>query len=405
MGIWQRALNALGIVPAAGLRQSALGRPAFAGESGSGISITPDNAMRVSAFYGCARTLSSSVSVLPLALYQRGEGETRRTAADHPLFKVLHDSPNANQTPLDFFENMMLHLLLAGDHLSIIHRRASDGALIALEPMAPQTIIRRTAAGAREYELNGEVFAEERVFHVMGFGGGPVRGLSIMGQAREALGLSIGADRSAGALYRNGLRPSGTFELPEFMKDAAQAEAVRSRLNEEYAGSANAGKAMILEGGMKFNPISLNAEDAQLLETRKFTVEEICRFFGVPPFMIGHTENSTSWGTGIEQQLLGFQKFTLTPWLRRIEQSVNKQLLRPEERASYFAEFNLEGLLRGDSKGRAEFYRTMTQMGAMTVNEVRSKENLPPIEGGDVARVQAQNVPLASAPVATEISQ
>ena len=139
-------------------------------------------------------------------------------------------------------------------------------------------------------------------------------------------------------------------------------------------------------------------EDAQMLESRGFSVEEICRFFGVPPFMIGHTEKSTSWGTGLEQQTLGFQKFTLRRRLKRIEQALEKQLLRAEDRAAGLTiEFNLEGLLRGDSAGRAAFYQTMTQIGAMTINEVRALENLEKVEGGDVPRMQIQNVPITEA--------
>lgn len=135
-----------------------------------------------------------------------------------------------------------------------------------------------------------------------------------------------------------------------------------------------------------------------MLESRAFSVEEVCRLFGVPPHMIGHTEKSTSWGTGLEQQTLGFQKFTLRKRLKRIEQALMKQLLTPADRAAGITiEFNLEGLLRGDSAGRAAFYKDMTAMGAMTINEVRGLENLPPVEGGDVPRMQSQNIPISMA--------
>ncbi|RYG75568.1 MAG: phage portal protein, partial [Alphaproteobacteria bacterium] len=169
-------------------------------------------------------------------------------------------------------------------------------------------------------------------------------------------------------------------------------------LQEKFVGAMNDGRPMLLDNGMKWDQLTINPEDAQMLETRRFSVEEIARVFGVPPHMIGHTENSTSWGTGLEQQTLGFVKFTLRRRLERIEQSLEKQLLTAQDRAAGVTiEFNLEGLLRGDSANRATFYREMTQIGVMTINEVRALENLPPVEGGDVPRMQMQNVPITEA--------
>jgi HK97 family phage portal protein len=159
-------------------------------------------------------------------------------------------------------------------------------------------------------------------------------------------------------------------------------------LQQKYSGAMNAGVPMLLDNGLKWQSISINPEDAQMLESRAFSVEEICRFFGVPPHMVGHTEKVTSWGTGLEQQTLGFQKFTLRRRLKRIEQALEKQLLTARDRSEGVKiEFNLEGLLRGDSKSRAEFYRAAlgdTQKpGWMVRNEVRRLENLEPVEGWD----------------------
>src|SRR5690606_14325175 len=151
---------------------------------------------------------------------------------------------------------------------------------------------------------------------------------------------------------------------------------------------------MVLEKGAGFQQLSMNPQDAELLSTRSFNVEEICRWFRVPPFMVGHSEKSTSWGTGIESQMIGFVTFVLRPWCVRIEQSVRKSLLTPAERIRYTPEFALEGLLRGDSQARAAFYSTMTQNGVMTRNEVRRLENLEPVEGGDSLTVQSNMIPL-----------
>ncbi|MGU3576438.1 phage portal protein [Brucellaceae bacterium C25G] len=149
----------------------------------------------------------------------------------------------------------------------------------------------------------------------------------------------------------------------------------------------------------------ITPEDAQMLETRSFSIEEICRFFGVPPHIVGHTSKSTSWGSGIEAQTLGFQKFTLRRRLKRIEQALMKQLLTPSDKAAgVIIEFNQEGLLRGDTAGRARFYQQMTAIGAMTINEVRELENLPPVEGDNVPRMQMQNVPITEAGADRELT-
>jgi HK97 family phage portal protein len=173
---------------------------------------------------------------------------------------------------------------------------------------------------------------------------------------------------------------------------------VDETLNEKYAGAMNAGRPLILNHGMKYQAISMNPEDAQMLQSRAYGVEEICRFFGVPPFMIGATTKVTTWGTGLEQMILGFQKFTLRRRLKRIEMALEKQLLTPADRTQGLTiEFNLDGLLRGDSASRAASYQSGIQNGYYTINEVRAWENLPPVEGGDESRVQAQNQPIQGA--------
>ena len=191
--------------------------------------------------------------------------------------------------------------------------------------------------------------------------------------------------------------PSGVLSTEKTLTPE-QRQLAEQLLTEKFRGAMNAGRPMLLDNAVKWEQLTISPEDAQLLETRRFGIEEICRVFGVPPHMIGHTENSTSWGTGLEQQTLGFQKFTLRRRLKRIEQALEKQLRTPADRAAGISiEFNLEGLLRGDSEGRASFYNTMTQIGAMTINEVRALENLPPVEGGDTPRMQMQNVPITAA--------
>jgi HK97 family phage portal protein len=274
--------------------------------------------------------------------------------------------------------------------------------LIGLDPVRPDIVqVRRREDGSIGYRWSaggaGYDLGEEDVFHVRGFGGGPLGGLSTIGYARESLGLAIAAERAAGSLFANGVRSSGVLGFDKFLTPEQRA-ITKGEMLDEFQGAQNAGRPFILEGGAKWQSIQMNADDAQLLESRGWSVEDVCRWFNVPPIMVGHSEKQSSWGTGVEQIVLGFLKFSLAPTLRRIEQSIRKQLMTPAERArGLFAEFNMEGLLRADSGGRATFYKEMTAIGAMTINEVRAKENLPPVEGGDVPRIQMQNVPITEA--------
>ena len=181
------------------------------------------------------------------------------------------------------------------------------------------------------------------------------------------------------------------------MTTAVVKEPLREKFQERldaYRSAINSGTAPLLEAGVTYKPIAINPNDAQLLETRAFSIEEICRWYRVPPFMVGHSEKSTSWGTGIEQQSLGFLTYALRPWLKRVEQAVSRKLLTAEERSQFYPEFNIEALLRADSAGRAAFYSTMVQNGIYTRNECREKENMPAHVGADQLTAQVNLAPL-----------
>lgn len=368
--------------------------------SSSGVRVDDQSAMTISTFFACLRLVASTIGSLPLPVRRRGADDIAVEARDSSLWKVLNDSPNADQTSLDYWEFVTVSLLMRGNHFA---RKLRDGKrLIGLEPVRPDIVsVRRAAEGTLRYRWvwDGESYDldESEVFHVRGFGGGPLGGLSVASYARESLGLALAADRAAASMFANGVRPSGVLQFEKWLDQDTRRDA-RKLIEDEFAGAMNAGRPFILEGGSKWAPVSMNAEDSQLLQSRAWSVEEVCRWFGVPPVLIGHNEKTTSWGSGVEQILLGFVKFTLMPYLKRIELAINKQLLSPEDRAAgLFAEFNLEGLLRGSSKERAAFYHYALADGWMKRNEVRRKENLPPVEGGDVITVQSQNIALEEA--------
>ncbi|WP_432690372.1 phage portal protein [Pseudooceanicola sp. C21-150M6] len=377
------------------------------GSSDAGEIVSGASVLGISTVWACTNLLAGTIGSLPLMVYKR-RGDARVEAREHGLYRLLHDSPNYDQTALDFWEFMAASLELWGNAYARISRE--NGRVVGLTPISPDIVmVRRKANGDLEYTWsdNGRAYVEtdRTVLHVRGFGGSPLGGMSTLQFARNAFGLAQAVDRSASAMFKNGLRPSGALKFQEFLTEEQRATA-KAEMTDAYAGAMNAGRPFILEGGAEWVPFTINPDDAQMLESRRFSVEEVCRFFGVPPHMVGHTEKSSSWGTGLEQQTLAFQKFTLRRRLKRIEQALVKQLLTPAERgAGMTIEFNLEGLLRGDSAGRAAYYTAMTTIGAMTINDVCRLENLPLKPGGDVPRMQMQYVPITETPAKLEGDQ
>lgn len=373
-----------------------------------GRPVTPDTALRLATVWACVRLLAESIGTLPLGLYTKGSDGSRREAPDHALYTLLHDSPNADQSAVEFWESCVACLALWGNFYA--NKVRLGARIVALELMRPDMVtVYRDRFGARRYRwvrVGGTTdLGEDEVFHVRGFGVGLDVGLSPIGYARATLGAAMAADRSAANAFQNAVRPSGLLVAPGKLTPE-QRQQLRETVLEPLTGPNNTARAGLLENGFTWNPMSggLPPEDLQLLQTRGFHVEEICRWFRVPPFMVGHTEKTTSWGTGLEQQMIGFLTFSLRPYLSRIEQAVKKQLVAVADRATVYAEFNLEGLMRADSTGRAALYASASTNGWMTRNEIRRLENLPAMPGGDDLTVQSALVPIdklgeATAPI------
>lgn len=367
-------------------------------QSHSGENVTVAAALRVSAVWACVRLLAETISTLPLMLYQRVP--ERQVAVKHPLYVLLHDNPNADMTAVTFWEVMLASMLLWGNGYAYIHRsgKGSNAVITALEFLVPDGVtFRRLPSGAIQYrwrDIKGveQLALDTEVLHIPAFTIDGICGLSPVGYACNVLGAAISAERASGNVFRRGLMMAGTFETPNVVQEKHR-EAFQQRLD-GYRSAMNAGTAPLLEAGITYKSLAINPNDAQLLETRAFSIEEICRWFRVPPFMVGHSEKSTSWGTGIEQQNIGFLTYAMRPWLKRVEQAVNRKLLTPAERTELYSEFNFEALLRADSAGRASFYSVMVQNGIYTRNEVRAKENLPSVDGADELTAQVNLAPL-----------
>jgi len=363
----------------------------------------PDAALQIATVWACIRLIAETISTLPMLVYRQEPDGGRRIDKDHPLYELLHDSPHFDFTAVEFWEGIAASLCVAGnayaEKLYITPRSSSNPypRIIALQPLGADTVeVFRTERGARRYRLHGKrtrEIAEEDMFHVRGFGNGGDEGLSPISYARHTLASVRNASKAASELYSNNMRNQGVLKMQAGLTTDQRTQAKENILDPIVQGGSG-----ILEHGMEFQSLSMSARDAQMLETMSFQIEEICRWFRVPPFMIGHTQKSTSWGTGLEQQNIGFLIYSLRPYLSRIEQSVRRSLMSPIDRKTMTAEFKVEGLLRGDSQARMSTYATGVQNGIYARNEVRAWENLPPVEGGDDLTVQSQNVPLGQQP-------
>jgi HK97 family phage portal protein len=377
------------------------------GGSSAGKIVTERSAMQMTAVYACVRILSEAVAGLPLQLYRYNDEGGKEKALDHPLYRLLHDEPNPEMSSFVFRETLMTHLLLWGNAYAQIIRNGK-GEIVALYPLMPNKMtVSRDENGQLyyTYQKSTDELPKDNnylvtlhpsdVLHIPGLGFDGLVGYSPIAMAKNAIGLAIATEEYGSKFFANGAAPSGVLEHPGTIKDPAR---VRDSWQATFGGSGNSNKIAVLEEGMKYTPISISPEQAQFLETRKFQINEIARIFRVPPHMVGDLDKSSF--SNIEQQSLEFVKYTLDPWVIRWEQSIQRILLTPEEKKTYFVKFNVEGLLRGDYQSRMTGYATARQNGWMSANDIRELENMdriPAEEGGDLYLVNGNMLPLEKA--------
>ncbi|MFC0132749.1 phage portal protein [Massilia eurypsychrophila] len=359
--------------------------------------VSIDAALQLSTVWACIRLIAETISTLPLLVYER-DGEARKIARDHPLFALLHDSPNADMTAVEFWEAVVSQLCLWGNAYCLKSFGAA-GRLVALDPLNPALMtVRRTLDGAITFVYadprGRREYSEAEIWHVKGFGTDGLMGQSPISIGWRSIRGARAAEVAASDLYTNNMRPAAIVSVKEFL-DKDQRARMKDKVMGAVFGNAQTGQLQLLEGGAEYEQLTMNPVDAQMLESRTFSVEDLCRWFGMPPSMIGHGTAVSNWGTGLEQKNLHLIQYVLRPYLVRIEQGVRKSLLKPAERTRFFAEYSMEGLLRGDSAARAAFYSSMTQNGLMTRNEARSLENWPRKDGGDELTVQSNLIPLS----------
>ena len=379
----------------------------FMGGSTAGKYVNERSAMQMTAVYSCVRILAEAVAGLPLHLYKYTESGGKEKAIDHPLYLLLHDEPNPEMSSFVFRETLMTHLLLWGNAYAQIIRNGKN-EVIALYPLMPNKMsvdrdehgqlyytYQRSNEEAPTMKGSSVILKPSDVLHIPGLGFDGLVGYSPIAMAKNAIGMAIACEEFGAKFFANGAAPSGVLEHPGTIKDPSR---VREAWQSQFGGSSNSGKVAVLEEGMKYTPISISPEQAQFLETRKFQINEIARIFRVPPHMVGDLEKSSF--SNIEQQSLEFVKYTLDPWVIRWEQSIMRSLLTPEEKKTYYAKFNLDGLLRGDYQSRMNGYAIGRQNGWMSANDIRELENLdriPEEEGGDLYLINGNMLPMRNA--------
>ncbi|GCD83677.1 portal protein [Parageobacillus thermoglucosidasius] len=350
----------------------------------SGKIVNELTAMQATAVYACVRVLSETVASLPLHLYRRMNPRGKEKAVQHQLYALLHDQPNPEMTSFTWREAAMAHLLLWGNHYSYIEWGA-DGYPKALWPIRPdrcnperdpktkQIVYRATTEDGIQV-----IFQASEIFHIPGLGFDGLKGLSPIGMMKEAIGLALATEDFGAGFFGNGTHVGGVLETDNALSDKAY-ERLKKDI-ESDRGLPFAHKMRILEEGLKYKQTAIPPEHAQFLETRKYQTEEIARIFRVPPHLIGSLDRATF--NNIEHQSLEFVVHTVRPWLVRWEQSIKWKLLTPNERKKYFAEFLVDGLLRGDTESRYKAYAIGRQWGWLSADDVRELENMNPLPDG-----------------------
>jgi HK97 family phage portal protein len=362
----------------------------FAGnEAASGMVVTPEAAMRATAVFACVQYLARSIGAMPLLLYRRLPSGGKERDTDHPLARVLHDRPNSWQTAYDFRASLQAHLCLRGNaYARIVSSNGNPAA--ALIPVHPDRIrpLPERVRGRLAYEywprLGGrEVLMQEEVLHLRGLSVAEdgLLGLSPIDCMREAVGLALAAESYGARFYRNDARPGVVLKHPGKLS-AEAATRLKESWNQRFAGVHNAHRTAVLEEGMEVVTVGMTAEQAQFLETRKFQRSEIAAIFGVPLHKIGDLERATF--SNIEHQAIEVVTDTIRPWAVAWEQALERDLFTEEMHRTHVIAFNLDGLLRGDIESRYRAYATGRQWGWLSANDVREREDMNRIDGGDL---------------------
>lgn len=357
-------------------------------DNDAGAVVTATSVMQLDAAWSCVRLISQAIGTLPLSMFER-TSSGKRLAPQHALHFVIHDQPNVDSTAAVFWEAMVASILLRGAGRA--EKLYVGPQLVGLAFLAPdKLVITRNVDGRRIFlypRQDGTMreIPAARIWTIPGFTLDGTNGVSVIAYGAKVFGGAIAAEAAAAKTFKNGMLQTIYYKMAQWLKPAQ-----RDEFHKNVHGAVERGQAPLLEGGTDVQSLGIKPSDAQLLESRAYGVETICRWFGVDPTLVGHGDKASNWGTGLEQKLIGFLTFTLGPLLRRIEQAIAKDLLTPGERLRFYAKFAVEGFLRADSAGRAAFYSTMVNNGILTRDEVRELEDREPM-GGNAAVLTVQS--------------
>jgi len=378
--------------------------------SDSGVSVDEESSLNFLVVYSCVSLIAESIASLPLQVFKRSAGGSKTPADRHPLYEILHSNPNIETNSFNWRETCQSHLLLWGNTFSEIIRDARGYITEIYQLPSPGGVRVEREKGRILYKwtaASGEEIVREAsdVFHIPGFGFNGLVGKSPVRVASEAIGLGLATEKFGAKYFGSGTHPSGVLEMDEYLGDNKE-DFIKS-FREQYSGLGKSHSVVVLEGGLKYKSLSMPLEEAQFLQTRKFQKTDIVGFYKVPPHKVGILDNASF--SNIEQQSIDFAQTTMLPWVKRWESAINSQLFSEKERRlGYFAEFAMDGLLRGDTTARGDFYQKLWGLGVLSINEIRAKENLNPIEGGDKRYIPlnyiglGDEVPMAVKPIGAE---
>lgn len=373
-------------------------------ESLSGQSVTIETALRNPAMFRAVSLISYAIGMLPFQLHDE---ETKEKATEHPLYRILHREPNNWQTAFDFRTLMQLRALVHGDAYALIVRsrqiRTGREEIVRLIPLhSDRMTVEQQDDWSLAYQYQPakgakRTYQAHEIFHLRGISLDGIRGLSLVKQARDALGLALAAELAAGRLYKNGAFIDGYLKATGELSDPAY-NRLKESWNERYAGAENAGKTPLLEAGTEYHQVGQTARDAQLTELRKMQVEEVARVTGVPRPLLMVDE--TSWGSGIQALGQFFVQYALGPWFEAWQQAAERCLLVGAEKDRYAAKFNPAALLRGSIKDQADFFgKALGGPGAkgwMSSNEVRRLNDMPDDPDPECNRISQGSPPKAA---------
>jgi HK97 family phage portal protein len=338
-----------------------------------------DKALTLTAVWCAIRLLAESVSSLPISVYTKQANGDKLEDTKSPIYNLIKFKPNYYQNKITFFEFIMLSICTEGNsYVQIVRNNSGTPVqLICLDPSNVTVVVNNNEVF---YQIDGGVLDSSDILHFKTITDDGVTGLSPIDQCAKALNWSVSLETFGETFFSNGAKPSSILQTDRALSDTAL-QRLKTSFNNNYGKLKNSNSTIVLEEGLTFKPISISPEQAQFLSSRQFSIEEVARIFNVPPHMLKDLSKSSF--NNIEMQSQEFVTYTLMPYITRIEQEMNLKLFRTNELGKTFVEFNVNGLLRGDVKSRTEAYKTAITNGYMSINEVRQKENMNSIEGGD----------------------